>query len=66
MMNFFSIINVDPVFQYSHHVEVGSVADVSEVHAASIFRLEVSRVSQCLCYIGWWSWWIQWGKGAGA
>jgi hypothetical protein len=29
--------------------EVGSVADVSEVRSVSIFRVEVSRVSECVC-----------------
>jgi hypothetical protein len=30
-----------------HHVGVGSVADVLEVHAASTFRVKVNRVGEC-------------------
>jgi hypothetical protein len=32
-------------------VDVGSVADASEMHATTIFRFDVSRVSECLWYI---------------
>jgi hypothetical protein len=32
-----------------HHVYMGSIFDVSEVRAASIFRVELSRVSECSC-----------------
>jgi hypothetical protein len=28
---------------------VGSVVDVSEIHAASIFMVEVNRVGECSC-----------------
>lgn len=33
----------------SHLVELGSIADVSEIYAASIFRVQVCRASQCSC-----------------
>jgi hypothetical protein len=34
---------------YLHHVDVGSVADVSKVHATSIFMVEEYRVGEFLC-----------------
>jgi hypothetical protein len=30
-------------------MDVGNVADVSQVHVASIFRVELSSVNQCSC-----------------
>jgi hypothetical protein len=33
-------------------VDVGNIADVSQVHAASIFRVEVCRVGEFLCIYG--------------
>lgn len=53
MTDVFGIIKVDPALQYPHLTKVVSVVSVSEVHAASILRVDVSRVSQCFCYIGW-------------
>jgi hypothetical protein len=34
-------------------VHIGRVSDVSEAHAAYIFRIEASVVRQCLCREGW-------------
>jgi hypothetical protein len=40
---------INSVLQYFHCVDVGSVPDVSEVHAAFIFRVEfIGRVSCCV------------------
>jgi hypothetical protein len=36
-------------------MEVGSVASILEIHAASIFRVEMSVVRQCPCCTGRWS-----------
>lgn len=36
-------------------MEVGSVASILEVHAASIFRIEMSVVRECPHYTGCWS-----------
>jgi hypothetical protein len=38
--------DVDSVVVLLHHVDEGNIADVYEVHAASIFRLKVSKLSQ--------------------
>jgi hypothetical protein len=38
--------DVNLVFGCLHLVGVGSVAEISEVHAASVFRIEVCRVSE--------------------
>jgi hypothetical protein len=44
------IIHADSVLGLLQHVVVGDVADVSEVHAASTFRVKVCRlVSCCVC-----------------
>jgi hypothetical protein len=32
-----------------HRVDVGTVSDISRVHAASIYKVHVTRVSQCSC-----------------
>jgi hypothetical protein len=37
------IIDVDSVLWLLHHAEVGDVVGVSEVYAASIFRVEQNR-----------------------
>jgi hypothetical protein len=39
----------DSVLGSVHCVDVGGVTDVSELHAASIFRGELSVVCECLC-----------------
>lgn len=41
--------NVDSAPCPSHCVDFGSVADVLYVHAASVFRIEESKVSECSC-----------------
>jgi hypothetical protein len=41
------IVDVDSALGILHHVDVGSAANISEVHAASRFRIEVTRVSKC-------------------
>jgi hypothetical protein len=41
-------VHIDLDLGFLHRVDVGSVADVSEVHAASIFRAEVGKVSKIL------------------
>jgi hypothetical protein len=38
------------LFQYWHHVEVEYIANVSEEHNASIFRVKESRVRMMSCY----------------
>jgi hypothetical protein len=35
----------DPTIGYLYRVEVGSIADVSEVHAVSFFGVEVNKIS---------------------
>jgi hypothetical protein len=42
------ITDVNSVLWLLHRVDVGNVADISEVHAASIFRIEV-WISEFLC-----------------
>jgi hypothetical protein len=45
------IIDVDFVLGLLHRVDVSDAADVSKVHAASIFRVEVCRLmSLCSIY----------------
>jgi hypothetical protein len=48
-------VDIHPLLEALHHAEVGSTADLSEVNAASLFRVEASEVSKRSCYIGWWS-----------
>jgi hypothetical protein len=43
------IVDVDSALECLHRVDVGCIATVSEVHAASIFSFEVSRMSECSC-----------------
>jgi hypothetical protein len=40
---------------FCYWVIVGGFANVSEVHAISIFRVEVSRAGKCLCIYSFWS-----------
>jgi hypothetical protein len=47
--------DVDSHLGFLHCLSVGSVADVLEEHAASILRVEVSRMSQYLCLYRVWS-----------
>jgi hypothetical protein len=42
------ISDIDSALRSSHHVDVVSVADVSEVHAASIFRDETENGGMCI------------------
>jgi hypothetical protein len=43
-------IKINPVHRLLHRLVMGDVVDVSEVHAASIFLVEVCRlVSSCVC-----------------
>jgi hypothetical protein len=42
-------VNIDSVLGLLHHVNVGDVADVSEVYTTSIFRVEVCKVCEFLC-----------------
>jgi hypothetical protein len=43
-------LDVDSVLTLLHRVDVSYVIDISEVHVASIFRVEVCRlVSFCAC-----------------
>jgi hypothetical protein len=37
---------VNSVLQWLHHVEVGNVSDVSEIHVSSIFSVQVCRVGK--------------------
>jgi hypothetical protein len=41
--------DVGSVLRSLNHVDVGSVANVSEVHSSSIFRVEMSRPIECSC-----------------
>jgi hypothetical protein len=44
-------LDVDSVRELLHRVVVGDIATVSEVHAASIFKVEVCRlVSLSFCF----------------
>jgi hypothetical protein len=43
--------DVNSVLGLLHHVVVGSVVDVSEVHSASIFRVEVCRLVSYYVYV---------------
>jgi hypothetical protein len=36
------------LFDFLYRVDVGNVADVLKVHAASIFRIEVCRIGVCI------------------
>jgi hypothetical protein len=45
------IIDVKYVLKLFHRVVVGDVAEVSEVHAASIFRVDVCRLVSCFVYM---------------
>jgi hypothetical protein len=47
-------LDVYSVLRSLSHVNLGSAVDVSDIHAASIFRVEESRVVECV-YIGHWS-----------
>jgi hypothetical protein len=60
--------NVDSALQSLHCVNVGSVPDNLEMHAASIFMLEVRRVSECSCIYIFFGPAAPWGEivGAGA
>jgi hypothetical protein len=49
------IHDVGSVHRSLHRVDVGSVADVSEIHASSIFRVEMSRAVECSCAYRYWS-----------
>lgn len=44
-------VNDSLALKYSHCVEVGCVAYVSQEYTDSIFRVKVSRVSECSCPI---------------
>jgi hypothetical protein len=55
MMNVFGIIKVNPAFRYPRLAKVVSVVSVLEVLAAFMFRVGVTRVSQCFCYVDCWS-----------
>jgi len=46
-----NIFNVDLVMGSSHHVAVGRVASIVYICAASMFRIKVSRVCNCLGYL---------------
>jgi hypothetical protein len=39
---------VDSVLGCLYYLDMISVADISEIHAASIFMVEASRVCECL------------------
>jgi hypothetical protein len=51
----FTPVYADSVLGSLYHMDVGSTANVLEVYAASIFRVEVNRISQCLCIYRFWS-----------
>jgi hypothetical protein len=48
----FTNIAVNSVLGLLYHVNVGDVADISEVHALSIFSVEVCRLVSFFVYIG--------------
>jgi hypothetical protein len=37
---------VDSTLRYLHHVDVGCIANISEVHAVFIFRVDMNRTSE--------------------
>jgi hypothetical protein len=45
------LIEVNSVLGLLHRVVVGDVVDVSEVHAGSIFIVEVCRLMSCGVYV---------------
>jgi hypothetical protein len=48
-------LDADSALHSLHHVDVGRVADVSGIHAASFFRAKVNRVNECSCIYRFWS-----------
>jgi hypothetical protein len=46
-------VDVDSALWSLHHVDVDSVAGVSDIHAASIFTVEGGRLGEflCLCFL---------------
>jgi hypothetical protein len=46
MLSKWFTVDVDSAFGYLHHVDVGSIADISEVHPVFIFRVDVNRTSK--------------------
>jgi hypothetical protein len=42
-------VDVDPALGFFRRVDVGSFADVSKVHAASIFIVQVNKIINCSC-----------------
>jgi hypothetical protein len=43
------IARIDSALGPLHRVDVGSVADVSEVHAASVFSNKARKMIECSC-----------------
>jgi hypothetical protein len=39
-------MNVKNIIELLHHVHVGYVADISELHTTSIFRVKVCRLGE--------------------
>lgn len=39
-------VDVDSAFGYLQHADMGSIADMSEVHTVFIFRVNVNRTSE--------------------
>jgi hypothetical protein len=48
MLSWWFTVDADFAIRSFHCTDVSSVADVSEVHAASTFRIKVSRVGECV------------------
>jgi hypothetical protein len=46
MLSWWFIVDVDSILGISHCVDEDSVADISNVHAASIFRVEMCTVDE--------------------
>jgi hypothetical protein len=46
-LSWWVIVDVDSAHGSLHCVDVSSAANIPEVHAASSFRIEASRVSEC-------------------
>jgi hypothetical protein len=54
-LTIFRHVNINPVFGGWQHVKVGCVADISDKHAASIFRVEECMMKRLFIYRQVWS-----------
>jgi hypothetical protein len=54
VLGFYSslLLKLGFIFWSLHYMDVGRVSIVSEAHCASICRIELGRVGECLCTYG--------------